>query len=449
MTTNDPISEGSKNSNGAGCGVVVGLIFALIGFGVLGGAISGTFNVLKVQSWTETPCEILTASMDESDGDDGTSYRADFTFEYKVDGAKFVGDRDRVIKFFGGRKAAKHQLASLPVGTEAVCNVNPEDPADAVLDASFPGWFLGILSVFGLIFGGVGSAVAYASYRTLRADKQKQAEMLGGAGSVSTLAGADDYFQTDVIDRDDDPERRATTTMAAGSLANVRGRGGPTVHPADVEDRTADVPQRLKAQSSRLGTLVAVTLIALFWNGIVSVFLWGVISDGPGGLMTWGVGLFLVPFVLIGLVLIAGVVHSFISLFNPKISVALSSGAVARNGDIDIAWEVSGGIRSIDRLRISVVGTEWARYRRGTDTIVDESTFEIVPVVSTDQAEEISFGSGTVTIPAETMHTMEQTNNKINWAVVVSGSIAWWPNVTGNYPFRVTPHVIGETTKIA
>ena len=156
--------------------------------------------------------------------------------------------------------------------------------------------------------------------------------------------------------------------------------------------------------------------------------------------------LFAIPFVLVGLFLIFGVIHSFVSLFNPSVSVALSSGAVSRGGDIDVAWEVSGGLRSIGCLRVSVVGTEWAQYQRGTRTTVDQSTFEVLPVISTDQSEEIRFGSGTVTIPADTMHTLDLSRNKIKWEVVVNGSISWWPDVNCKYPFRVTPNQVAATT---
>lgn len=211
-------------------------------------------------------------------------------------------------------------------------------------------------------------------------------------------------------------------------------------HPDDIKDREADVPQRLKAESSRLGMLAAVTFGALFWNGIISVFLRAVFFDNPGGFMGWAIGLFLVPFVLVGLFLILGVIHSFVALFNPSVSIALSSGVVSRGADMDVAWEVSGGWRSINHLRVCVTGTEWARYRRGTTMRVDRSTFEFVPVISTDQPDEISFGSGTVTIPAETMHTLDLQNNKIKWEVVVNGSIAWWPSVASRYAFRVAPY---------
>jgi hypothetical protein len=439
MVADGPISEGGGKSDNSGCGIVFGLVFACVGIGVLISAVASALFALDATTWQETPCKILTANLDESHSDDGTTYRADFTYSYEFDGQNYVGDRDSVTENFGSRKAAQKLLKSLPVGTEAVCHVDPNEPSESVLDATFPAWYVLWMSLFGLAFGGVGSAIAYASFKSRQAEKKRRAEQLGVIDRAEALSGSGEYFQTDVIDRDGDQGHSLQTSQFSGALKSARGRGGPAVHPADLVDRRADVPQKAKAESSRLGTLVGVTLIALFWNGIVSVFVFGMINDAPGGWMSLFIGLFLVPFVLIGLGLIAAVFHSFVSLFNPKVSIALSTGAVARGGEIDIAWEVSGGIRSIDRLQIAVVGTEWARYQRGTDTIVDESTFEVVPVISTADATEIRFGSATVTIPQESMHTLDRKNNKIKWAVVASGEIAWWPDVLGNFPFRVMP----------
>lgn len=433
MAAEGPISEGSKTSKGAGCGVAFGLLFALIGLGVLALAMVTAMNAWKAQSWTQTPCKILTAEITESNDDDGTSYSADFTYAYEFEGVNHVGDRDGIIGFSGSRSYAKDRLRSLPVGTETHCWVDPNEPASAVLDASFPSWVIGGLSAFGFLFSLVGGSVAYFSVRAIRAANRRQAM------ASDSLASEDPHFQTDVIDRDADSSQPPTMKLASASREKVRGHGETDVHPADAIDRKADQPQRLKAESSRLMRLIGVTFLALFWNGLISFMGFGVFNDGPGGLMNWGLGLFFIPFVLVGLFLIAAVIHTFVSLFNPRIIIALSTGAVARGGDVDVAWEVSGGIRSIDRLRISVVGTEWARYQRGTSTVVDESTFEVVPVVSTEESSELQFGSASVTVPPEAMHTLDQTNNKIKWAVVVKGEIRWWPNVTGNYPFRVMP----------
>ena len=358
MVADGPISEGGSKSSGSGCGIVVGLVFACIGLGILFAGIAPALFALDTMTWQETPCQILTAHLDESDSDDGTKYRADFTYSYQFDGKKYVGGRDSVTETFRRRNVARKLLRSLPVGTETVCYVDPNDPSESVLDRSFPvGHVLG-LSLFGMMFGGFGSLFAYISYKARRDEKQRKAEQLNVAERSASLSGSNEHFRTDVIDRDDDYVHSSSNRLASASQENTRGHVETNVYSADAQDRKADVPQRLKSESSRLGKLVGVTLIALFWNGLVSFFVYGLIFDAPGGRVSLLVGLFLTPFVLVGLLFIAAVVHSFVSLFNPRVSIALTTGAVARGDDMDVAWEVSGGIRSIDHLRIAVVGTE-------------------------------------------------------------------------------------------
>ena len=82
--------------------------------------------------------------------------------------------------------------------------------------------------------------------------------------------------------------------------------------------------------------------IALFWNGIVSIFLWQAIMEPKGGFFSIFMLLFMIPFVLIGVVLILGVARSFLSLFNPVIEIAMSTGAVERGNTVDVAWEIKG-----------------------------------------------------------------------------------------------------------
>ena len=45
----------------------------------------------------------------------------------------------------------------------------------------------------------------------------------------------------------------------------------------------------------------------------------------------------------------------------------------------------------------------------------------------------------TVTIPADSMHSFEASNNKIIWAVKLHGDIAKWPDVNLEFPITVLP----------
>ena len=75
----------------------------------------------------------------------------------------------------------------------------------------------------------------------------------------------------------------------------------------------------LKAKS-RIVKLIGITIFALFWNGIVSLFLFS--DTGVSG------SLFMSPFVLIGLGAIAWTVYCFLALFNPRPVLTINPGHI-------------------------------------------------------------------------------------------------------------------------
>jgi hypothetical protein len=206
-------------------------------------------------------------------------------------------------------------------------------------------------------------------------------------------------------------------------------------HPDDRLDQEFDGPLKLKPAVSKWVVLGIGLLFGLFWNGIVSFFVFHVIEEGFPIFLT----LFMLPFVLVGLGITFFCIYVFLSLFNPKIEVALSNGAVPLGEEVDVAWEVLGNARKIRKLDIHIQGEEIATYRRGTDTHTDTNTFRMIPIVSTDQSDEIPFGTTTVRIPADTMHSLDAGNNQIKWSIQVKGDIPWWPDVNESLIFRVRP----------
>ena len=114
------------------------------------------------------------------------------------------------------------------------------------------------------------------------------------------------------------------------------------IDPANEELAAADAgPIVLKPSASPLGKLIAITFVCLFWNGIVSVFVWqaskGWRTGNPDGCLT----VFLIPFVLIGLLLIWSVFHQFLALFNPRPRLALSSRSIPLGGSASLDWSFS------------------------------------------------------------------------------------------------------------
>jgi len=255
--------------------------------------------------------------------------------------------------------------------------------------------------IFGLIFSTIGAAIAFClPFLVNRKNTKNKPIDDSGLESVdgSALAG----------------QGRSITSA---------------IYPDDLEDQKWDGPQRLKPKSTKVGTLIGMTFFALFWNGIVSIFVSKALLGGQLDGFSIFLCLFLIPFALVGCLLIVGVFKAFLGLFNPVIEVALSSGAIARGSEVDVAWEVKGNAGRIHRLQIAVIGTETARYQQGTDTVTAQSEFGFVEIVDTTNMDEISFGSLAIVIPADTMHTFSDRNNNVTWAIRVNGEIKRWPNV--------------------
>ena len=400
------------------------------GFGILGGLLFGgcffsfgsialivivimmVIPVMSAQKWESTQCTILTSRVEtHHGGDDGPSYSPEITFKWTVDGKQHSGGRYWVTDFSSNHSWAKGVVDDYPVGKKTECFYDPEKPSDAVLNRDI-GWFTFLIPIIPLIFMCVGGAIMFFTFRG-RKETSETSQILS--------PGKDSGYAPDLM-------------TGAEAAKNAR-----TQHPDDVKDAEWSKPQQLKPAQTRLGNAIGMFFFALIWNGIVSMFLYFMLTEPPNGWEKYLIWAILTPFVLVGLFLILAMISSFMQLFNPVVEVALSSGAIPVGGSVDLAWEVTGRVGAIRKLTIKVSGTESATYRRGTSTYTDHSKFQAITVVEVVQQHEMQFGSVQLSIPADTMHTADFGNNKINWTIEVHGDIAFWPDITESYPFRVTP----------
>ena len=404
-----PISESNKTRNlPGGCLILFGSVFLTAG---LGGGVMLLFVPLmtyfQATTWPSTPCVITAGRIEEVRGDDDTTYRAEFTYQYSVAKREYIGTRDRIQKSSGARSSARKRLEALPVGTRTICWYNPSDPSDSLLDRSLSDSQTLAGTLMFLVFSGVGGGIMYWGWSVTRRNRS------GSSLGRQPLIGA--------------PNMIAKTTAAE-----------------DLLDEKASGPQRLAPTMSR-GTRLAFTLLfCLVWNGILSMVGYGFLIDGPFK-ATWakiGMGIFFTPFVIVGLLMFYAVFHSALAMFCPAVSVALSSGAVARGEELDVAWEVGGGIQPISELTVCIIGIENAAYMQGTDLKTETSPFAVLHVITTRDPEEIRFGTRNIRIPLATMHSFDAPRNKIHWTIRVRGRIKWFPDANDEFPFRVLPNVV-------
>jgi len=372
-------------------------IFALVGGGMLYPlGIRPILKTVQAESWEQRPCKILRARVRSHDSDDGTTYSVDIFYEYEFAGRTYRSSR---YGFIGGSSSGysgkKRIVDRYKKAKNPVCYVNPKDPSEAVLKRGLRPGLLVCLIPLPFLAVGVGGLV-WTLGRKGRASRASEPQWLPRAGAASQPEA---YLRAD-------------------------GDSGPVV---------------LRPRYSPMAKLLRTVALALFWNGIVSIFVYQAVQGFRRGRPEWFLTVFMVPFVLVGLAIIAGVFYQLLALLNPRPVLRLSSRRIPLGGAAELSWEFSGRAGLIRRLRIVLNGREEATYRRGTKTRTDKNVFYELPLVETEQRHEVRSGQVGLVIPPDTMHSFEAANNKIVWELEVHGDIKRWPDVKESFKITVAP----------
>ncbi len=174
-------------------------------------------------------------------------------------------------------------------------------------------------------------------------------------------------------------------------------------------------------------------------------------SDPVSGLITLlgGVGFPLVfggVFVAIGLAFIVAGIRPIIAgtkVSKPEVAV---SNSTLRSGD-DFTLDYQQTFKSgtdVERITIQLILREWARYRRGTDTVTVTHDHVIqafeTPARRFEGGETFSDRRRMV-IPRGATHTFQATRNKLLWLVKVKVEIKGWPDFEEEYSITVLPEM--------
>ena len=127
-----------QNANPRGCMVAFFAVFFLAGAGFSLFFVQPALKVLKARSWQPTPCTILSSQIRSHSDDDGTTYNVDVLFAYAYGGREYKSNRYQFLGGSSGGYDEKERIVRhLPPLTRTVCYVNPEEPAEAVLNRDF------------------------------------------------------------------------------------------------------------------------------------------------------------------------------------------------------------------------------------------------------------------------------------------------------------------------
>ncbi len=291
---------------------------------------------------------------------------------------------------YQGKAAVVRQY---PAGTTAVCYISPDNPSDAVLNRQ-----LGeeaFLALIPIIFMIIGAAGAFHSFR------------------------------------------KSKTTSGFTNLA------GKTVG-TDGRQQSQFEPTVLKPKTSRAGKIIGSIAISIFWNGIVSVFVYQAFQGWQAGHPDYFLTVFMIPFVIVGLIMIGSIFYFALAAFNPRPVIILLKKTIRLGDHVPIRWAISGNVYKIKNFTLSLVGKESATYRRGTKTHTDQHIFYEKKVVSIHNPESMRKGEAAVQIPAESMHSFKSDNNSIVWKITMHCDVPRWPDAKDDFEITVHPMLIED-----
>jgi hypothetical protein len=366
------------------------------------------FNVARARNWTPLPCKIISSAVASRGSGKDLRYYPDVLFSYSLNGQNYSSTRYCFFKLgFKNTYQPQSLLSAYPQGAAATCYVDPHDTTQAVLNRNFqPAAFASLLS---LVFVAIG--LGGVTWQVLARRVARRNEGLGHRSWRPKGGGA----------------------AVAGSTSGMAQSSPETV----VRDGTGQVV--LKPVSSPGGQACGMMFVALFWNGIVAVFLrMGFFEAHDGGFMRIFLGLFLIPFVLIGLGLLVAALASFGAMFVPRPTLTANVTDIPLGGTVELQWRTRRGVLNPQKLQLRLEAREEATYTRGTRTYTDRNIFLSQSVFESAPGGEQS-GQSRVAIPAGTMHSFEAAHNKIVWAIKVKGDVPLWPNFEDEYRLTVLP----------
>ncbi len=236
------------------------------------------------------------------------------------------------------------------------------------------------------------------------------------------------------------PESVAAATAGESVSAGATTiAGDPRPDPAPTMPDLTTTPGKVLAhQLPRAGMNAAVQFgcaifVALFWNGIVSVFVYQFVSKWarggfPNGIFNWLQVLFLLPFVVVGLFLLLAVISLglrwLITLMVGKLEVEVSVHPLTPGGSSSLHI-AQRGLFGIGRVNAALVCTESATYTAGTSRSTATREVFAQPVIDPEENPDATGLPVAMDfrVPIEAMHSFEAPNNTIAWAIRVKGRV--------------------------
>ena len=352
------------------------------------------------KNWQKINCKIVHSRVKSHSGDKSTTYSVDILYTYKVNKKKYKSNR---YDFFSGSSSSGYQakkdiINRYPRGKKAKCYINPDNPEEAVISREYRTDMM-LFAIIPLVFTLVGLIGVIASTIAIIRKKEKSKNRENGDYSKSLENNQSDY---------NSPRETAP----------------------------------LKQQISPVASIAGVAIFAILWNGIISIFIYQIYQGFEKDRPDWFLTIFMIPFVLVGILTILALIYTILKSTNPKISVEISPSELFPGSQATIKWTIKGPVSRVTSLEIYLEGMEKALYKSGENSASATNIFDRIKIFSTDYPLAMEYGNAKFTIPATTMHSFKSPHNSIEWSVSVIGNIKRWPDMLQRFPIEIHPNPV-------
>lgn len=374
-----PREEDTGRTSAADVLVPWGVLSVFVLVGLLCGwfAFACDWVVLRdSQTWDEHPCVIESGRLLEESDEDKPKYRVDICYVYTVDGIEYRSSDYEIGDAFSGDRSGQLDILNrfLP-GQKFLCYVNPENPRQAILSRSLARspWLAIIPGVF--LVAGVAGMISMV---------------------VAHLSNSED--ECALTDQD-------------GSVTLCSER--------------------------RVAAFAGMGVFALVWNGLVSVFIYMEVQQWANGESGMGDLIVLIPFALVGLAVIVGVVYYGLACFNPRLTVRLSRDSLVAGESFVLSWEFEGANDKLRSLHILLEGIHEI-LEQGQEEATTEVIAEMNLLETTDSTC-IERGEISVKIPYDARPSFEADEESVVWALLITGKIPRMPDVKTSHEISILP----------
>lgn len=363
-------------------------------------------SYFSARSWQQVSCTIQESRLGRATGPkrDGRESRVEVTYTYSLRGKEYSSSRYDLLGAYTttGQREKREILARYPKGARTPCWVNPENPREAVLNRDFSADYL-VGSLFSLFIPAGLSAIGWALF-----------QIFNGPQLVRR-------------------QRKAKTRRSQ-------------------ETPEEAVQRRLKPRVPITRTVIGGSVLAVIWNGAVWIMLSRIIEGWRRGAPDGCLTLFVIPFLLVGLLLIWAVVAPIVMLFNPPLKLTISRTTLRPGQSAILQWKIHGKAERVRRLRILLHAPNQEDMFDNRDADDDSDTeleaetetdtendWDTLTIVDTDQPMLIAEGTAEIKVPLKARFLFDEDTDQLAWMLKTYCEIPRWPDSVEEHTIIVKP----------